>query len=100
MRELQMLTIVKTLHKHFDYHNWMLPTPIMVRLSDRQWPYEIHGLSVSPKEELSIMDNQGEWHKLELTDAELAPKIEAIYKRVVHVFHSVPKKEEKEVSHV
>jgi hypothetical protein len=68
-------------------NNWFLPQPITVRLSEQDYHiFEIHGLCVSPKRELYVMDSAGTWNKLEETDVKADKMIAAIHARIMKVF--------------
>lgn len=66
---------------------WMLPTPITVRLSDADFDiFEIHGICISPKKEIHLMDSRGHWEDLKESQTNADKMIDAIHKRVMMVF--------------
>ena len=71
----------------FGNSNWYLPEPIVVRTSPLTL-FEIHGLCVSAKKQLYIMDSEGNWNELELNDLNAEIMINAIHDRVTKIFHS------------
>jgi hypothetical protein len=66
---------------------WMLPTPITVRLSEQDFHIvEVHGICISPKREIHVMDGRGNWEGLKEGQTNADKMITAIHDRVMRVF--------------
>ncbi|HEY0433345.1 MAG TPA: hypothetical protein VGC95_05705 [Chitinophagaceae bacterium] len=75
----ECVDIVKGLVGHeFLYFN----TAVEVRTSPHSFPFNAWAVSVSPKDELYIMDGDEQWHKLELQDSNAALVIGSLYQRL------------------
>jgi hypothetical protein len=84
-RKLQM--IVTALLVANGNKNWFLNEPITVRLSEMDFDlFQVYGLCVSPKNDLYVMDEAGEWNKVELEDMRADKMIDAIHQRVFKTF--------------
>jgi hypothetical protein len=76
----ECVDIVKGLVGHeFLYFN----TAVEVRTSPHSFPFNAWAVSVSPKDELYIMDSEEQWHKLEMQDSNAALVIGSLYQRLM-----------------
>ena len=57
-------------------------TAVQVKTSPHTYPFAAWAVSVSPKDELYVMDSDEQWHKVELTDASAALVIGSLYQRL------------------
>jgi hypothetical protein len=83
----QLQIIIAALLTANGNNNWFLPEPITVRLSMADYHIiEIHGLCVSPKRELYVMDSAGNWEPLEENQVNADKLIDAIFNRIQRTF--------------
>ena len=75
----ECVDIVKDLAGHeFLYFD----TAIEVRVTPHSFPFNAWAASVSPKDELFVMDSNEQWHKVELGDQNAALVIGSLYLRL------------------
>lgn len=75
-----MLLNIITIVKNLVYHDYLyLDTAITVKLNPHSWPVNIWALSVSPNDQLYVMDANEQWHQVEEKDVLVVP---SIYQRV------------------
>jgi hypothetical protein len=55
---------------------------IEVKTSPHSYPFSAWAASVSPKDELYVMDNNEQWHQVELDDTNAAMVISSLYQRL------------------
>lgn len=71
--------IVKDLVGH-DY--LYFDTAVEVKTSPHSFPFDAWAVSVSPKDELYVMDSDEEWHSVALTDTHAALVVGSLYQRL------------------
>ena len=55
---------------------------VEVKVTPHTYPFRAWAVSVSPKEELYVMDSEEQWHKVELEDYNAALVIGSLYQRL------------------
>lgn len=55
---------------------------VEVKTSPHVYPFAAWGVCVDPANELYVMDNEQQWHKIELTDAHAPVIISSLYQRL------------------
>lgn len=55
---------------------------VEIKTSPHTYPFNAWAVSVSPKDELYVMDNEEQWHKIELEDDSAALVIGSLYQRL------------------
>lgn len=71
--------IVKDLVGH-DY--LYFDTSVEVKTSPHSFPFSAWAASVSPKDEIYLMDSDEEWHKVELEDLNASLLLGSLYQRL------------------
>jgi len=75
----ECIEIVKELAGHeFLYFD----TAIEVRVTPHSFPFNAWAVCVSPKDELFVMDNNEQWHQVELNDDNATLVIGSLYQRL------------------
>ena len=75
----ECIEIVKELVGHeFLYFD----TAIEVKVTPHSFPFNAWAVCVSPNNELFVMDNDEQWHQVELTDDNAALVIGSLYQRL------------------
>ncbi|MFL5789057.1 MAG: hypothetical protein ACJ748_13440 [Flavisolibacter sp.] len=59
-----------------------LDSGVEVKITPHSVPFLIWAMSVSPKDELFVMDNNEEWHKVELEDVNADLIIGSLFQRL------------------
>lgn len=86
LKELLSETI-DIVHHLKGNENLYLAEPITVRLSPHDFDlFEVHALSVSPRNELYVMDAKQEWFRLDVADMRAEKMINSIYQRVKLIY--------------
>lgn len=75
----ECVEIVKDLVGH-DY--LYFESAVEVKVSPHTFPFAAWAVSVSPKDELYIMDGDEQWHQVELTDFNAGLVIGSLYQRL------------------
>ena len=57
-------------------------TAVEIKVTPHSHPFAAWAVSVSPKDEIYVMDSDEEWHKLELEDDNAALVIGSLYQRL------------------
>jgi len=57
-------------------------TAVEVKLTPHTYPFAAWAVSVSPKDELYVMDSDEQWHQVELKDQNVALVIGSLYQRL------------------
>ncbi len=57
-------------------------TAVQVKTSPHTYPFAAWAVSVSPKDEMYLMDSDEQWHEVELTDNSAALVIGSLYQRL------------------
>jgi hypothetical protein len=73
------MEIVKNLVGH-DY--LYFESPVEVKVTPHTYPFSAWAVCVSPKDELYVMDNDEQWHQVELEDYNAALVIGSLYQRL------------------
>jgi hypothetical protein len=79
-----------TMIKEMVGHEYLyFSTSLLVKITPHTWPVQMWAVSVSPSDEIFLMDGFEAWHKLEETDrnyslilSTLNQRIQMIYKQV------------------
>lgn len=75
-----MLTEIATVVRSLVGHDYLyFDTALEVKLSPHNWPVNLWAVTVSPNDEVYVMDGGEEWHKVEETDALIIP---SLYQRI------------------
>ena len=75
----ECVDIIKSLVGHeYLYFN----TPVEVRTGPHSFPFNAWAVSVSPKDQLYIMDSDEQWHQLEMQDTNASLVIGSLYQRL------------------
>ena len=75
----ECIEIIKDLVGH-DY--LYINTAVEVKITPHSFPFNAWAVSVSPKNELYVMDSDEQWHKTELNDMNAALVIGSLYQRL------------------
>ncbi len=73
------IDIVKSLVGH-DY--LYFDQPVEIKTTPHTHPFNAWAVSVSPKDDLYVMDDNEEWHSLSLTDQHASLVISTLYQRL------------------
>ena len=57
-------------------------TAIEVKVTPHSFPFNAWAACVSPNDELFVMDNNEQWHQVELSNDNAAPVIGSLYQRL------------------
>lgn len=71
--------IVKELVGH-DY--LYFDTAVEIKITPHSYPFAAWAVSVSPKDDIYVMDSDEQWHQLELEDDNAALVIGSLYQRL------------------
>jgi hypothetical protein len=75
----ECIDIVKELAGHdFLYFD----TAIEVKVTPHSFPFNAWAVCVSPKDQLFVMDNNEQWHQVELDDNNAALVVGSLYQRL------------------
>jgi hypothetical protein len=75
----ECIEIIKDLvgHDYLYFNN-----AVEVKITPHSFPFNAWAVSVSPKDELFVMDSDEQWHKAEWTDTNAALIIGSLYQRL------------------
>jgi hypothetical protein len=57
-------------------------TPVEIKITPHSLPFAAWAVAVSPKDDIYVMDNDAQWHQLELEDDNAALVIGSLYQRL------------------
>lgn len=75
----ECVDIIKELVEHEYLY---FDTAIEVKITPYSFPFNAWAACVSPKDELFVMDNNEQWHQVELTDDNASLVIGSLYQRL------------------
>jgi hypothetical protein len=75
----ECIEIVKTLVGH-DY--LYFDHAVEIRTTPHSMPFNAWAVCVSPQNKLFVMDNEEQWHEVELSDVNAVPVVGSLYQRL------------------
>jgi hypothetical protein len=74
--------VVKMIRELVGGENLYFDTSLLIKITPHTWPVQIWAVSVSPKDEIYLMDGLEVWHQLEETDTNYHKVLSTLYQRL------------------